>query len=51
MEHVLLTCDEDNVASARTIEKGGGRLEDIRLGKRRYRIDCRTVAPPPRRSA
>lgn len=39
---VLLTCDEQNMPSARTIEKNGGALEDIRsteLGvKRRYWI-------------
>jgi len=27
---VLLTCDDTNVASARTIERHGGLLEDIR---------------------
>lgn len=35
---VLLTCDEDNVASAGTIEKAGGEFEDVRSGKRRYWI-------------
>ena len=42
MDRVLLTCDEDNVASALTIERNGGVLEDVRdtdLGrKRRYWI-------------
>lgn len=42
LERVLLTCDPDNAASASTIERGGGYLEDVRntvLGpKRRYWI-------------
>lgn len=38
LERVLLTCDEDNVASRRTIERNGGVLEDVRRGKRRYWI-------------
>ncbi|WGM20513.1 GNAT family N-acetyltransferase [Paenarthrobacter sp. OM7] len=43
-ERVLLTCDDNNAASARTIERSGGVLEDVRLdgeGKafRRYWID------------
>ena len=42
LTRVLLTCDEGNAASARTIEKNGGVLEDVRstdLGvKRRYWI-------------
>jgi len=42
---VLITCDEDNVASARIIEKNGGRYEDTVLSwesrkpKRRYWVD------------
>ena len=28
LEKVLLTCDDDNVASAKTIEKNGGVLQD-----------------------
>ncbi|WP_104091638.1 GNAT family N-acetyltransferase [Arthrobacter sp. GMC3] len=43
LSRVLLTCDEGNLPSARTIEINGGVLEDIRsteLGvKRRYWID------------
>ncbi len=39
LERVLVTCDEDNLASRRTIEGGGGRLEDVRHGKRRYWIE------------
>lgn len=43
-DRVLLTCDDDNAASARTIERSGGVLEDVRLdgeGKafRRYWIE------------
>lgn len=42
MDRVLLTCDPGNEASARTIERGGGVLEDVRetlVGpKRRYWI-------------
>lgn len=43
MDRVLLTCDPGNRASIRTIENGGGVLEDVRetlIGpKRRYWID------------
>jgi predicted acetyltransferase len=35
----LVTCDEDNLPSARTIERNGGVYEDIRNGKRRYWIE------------
>lgn len=35
----LVTCDEDNEPSRRTIERNGGVLEDIRNGRRRYWID------------
>ncbi|WP_373288854.1 GNAT family N-acetyltransferase [Microlunatus endophyticus] len=28
LDSVLLTCDSDNLAAARTIERCGGRLED-----------------------
>jgi predicted acetyltransferase len=44
MERVLVTCDDDNIASRRTIEKCGGEYEDTRagpessVGKRRYWI-------------
>lgn len=43
MERVLVTCDDDNIGSARTIERCGGVLEDKRLSregvpKRRYWI-------------
>ena len=39
IDRVLVTCDDDNVASARTIERNGGVHEDTRNGKRRYWID------------
>jgi predicted acetyltransferase len=44
LTRVLVTCDEDNVASRRTIEKCGGVYEDsfadagLRVPKRRYWI-------------
>ncbi|HYQ43031.1 MAG TPA: GNAT family N-acetyltransferase [Polyangiaceae bacterium] len=44
IERVLLTCDDDNIGSIRTIEKNGGTLENIIVGadlskpKRRYWI-------------
>jgi predicted acetyltransferase len=38
LERVLLTCDEDNLGSRRTIENAGGVYEDSRKGKRRYWI-------------
>jgi predicted acetyltransferase len=37
---VLVTCDDDNAGSARTIENAGGVLEDVRHDKRRYWIDA-----------
>ncbi|MGZ4630806.1 GNAT family N-acetyltransferase [Oryzihumus sp.] len=36
IDPALLTCDEDNTASRLVIERGGGRLEDVRAGKLRY---------------
>ena len=47
VDRVLLTCDDDNVGSIRTIEKNGGILENVVSGpdlakpKRRYWIDAR----------
>jgi predicted acetyltransferase len=47
ISRVLLTCDDDNVGSIRTIEKNGGVLENIITGpdlatpKRRYWIEAR----------
>lgn len=38
LDRVLLTCDEDNDASRRTIEVNGGCYEDTRNGKLRYWI-------------
>lgn len=38
LDRVLLTADEDNVASRRVIEAGGGIYEDTRHAKRRYWI-------------
>lgn len=38
IEDVLVTCDVDNTASRRVIEKNGGRLEDERGGKLRFWI-------------
>ncbi|GAA1164248.1 GNAT family N-acetyltransferase [Ornithinimicrobium humiphilum] len=46
VDRVLVTCDDDNLASARTIEANGGVLEDVvptgpgRPAKRRYWIDA-----------
>jgi predicted acetyltransferase len=44
VERVLVTCDDDNVASAAVIERCGGVLDDVRVvgdgaPKRRYWID------------
>jgi predicted acetyltransferase len=39
ISRVLVTCDLDNIASARTIESGGGVYEGDLNGKRRYWID------------
>jgi len=44
VDRVLVTCDEDNLASARVIERHGGVLEDVRAQpdgppRRRYWID------------
>jgi predicted acetyltransferase len=46
IDRVLVTCDDDNVGSIRTIEKNGGILEGVVRGpdeqpKRRYWIDTR----------
>lgn len=38
ISRLLVTCDADNSASARTIESVGGTLEDVRGDKRRYWI-------------
>lgn len=45
LKEVLITCDDDNIGSIKTIEKNGGRLIDmyegseLRVPKRRYSID------------
>ncbi|MFC7625532.1 GNAT family N-acetyltransferase [Microlunatus sp. GCM10028923] len=36
LDPVLITCDEDNVASEKVIRKGGGVYEDTRRGKKRF---------------
>lgn len=47
LDRVLVTCDDDNIGSIRTIEKNGGVLESVISGpdldkpKRRYWIDAR----------
>lgn len=41
LDRVLVTCDTDNVASARVIEANGGVLEDVRGVKRRYWVGTR----------
>lgn len=38
IDRVLVTCEETNDASRRTIERNGGAYEDTRGGKRRYWI-------------
>ena len=45
LDRVLVTCDEDNEASRRTIERCGGVFEDSRNGKRRYWIDTARERP------
>jgi predicted acetyltransferase len=45
LDRLLVTCDDDNVGSIRTIEKNGGVFEDIVVARgkalRRYWIDAR----------
>lgn len=41
IDPVLVTCDTDNVASRRTIERNGGVYEDTREGKLRYWVPTR----------
>jgi predicted acetyltransferase len=38
LDRILVTCDDDNEASRRTIQRNGGVLEDIRQDKLRYWI-------------
>lgn len=46
IDPVLVTCDDDNLGSARTIEGQGGVLEDVRDGIRRYWVATGASAPP-----
>ena len=39
VDRALITCDDDNAASAATILRNGGVLEDVRNGKRRYWVE------------
>ena len=39
VDRALITCNEDNRASAATIERNGGVLEGVSLGMRRYWVD------------
>lgn len=41
LDRVLVTCDDDNEASRRTIEGNGGVLEDVRDAKMRFWISLR----------
>ncbi|MBW3084720.1 hypothetical protein KEM60_00909 [Austwickia sp. TVS 96-490-7B] len=41
IDRALATCEDDNIASAATILRNGGVLEDVTDGKRRYWIDLR----------
>jgi predicted acetyltransferase len=45
IDRVLVTCDTDNAASARTIESGGGVFEDVRKDKSRYWITVPASEP------
>lgn len=50
VHRVLVTCDDDNLASAAVIERCGGLLEDVRQtqghpAKRRYWIEPKGMAP------
>ena len=53
VDRVLVTCDEDNVGSARAIEANGGVLENVvevgegRPRKRRYWITTSAAPPAP----
>ena len=48
IDPLLITCDPDNMASARTIEKVGGVLADERAGSRRYWVSTGTTDPARR---
>lgn len=44
VDRVLVSCDDDNLASSATIVRNGGVLEDVRKGKQRYWIETLTGA-------
>jgi predicted acetyltransferase len=46
LDPVLVTCEEANIASCRTIEGAGGVLEDVRRGVRRYWLATGARAEP-----
>ncbi len=46
IDPALVTCDVDNVASRRTIERNGGLLEDTRQGKLRFWVPTRAGVQP-----
>lgn len=48
IDPVLITCDDDNAASATVIERNGGVLEDVRDGTRRYWVMVGRRAPDGR---
>lgn len=48
LDQVLVTCDEDNVASRKVIEANGGVLEDVRNTKMRFWIPTGRRPPRPR---
>jgi predicted acetyltransferase len=48
IDPVLVTCDVDNEASRRTIERNGGVYEDTRQGKLRYWLPTRKAGQPQR---
>ena len=48
LDPVLVTCDEDNVASRKVIEANGGVLEDVRNTKMRFWIPTGRRPPRPR---
>ena len=39
LTRALITCEEGNLASAATIVRNGGKLDDVRGGRRRYWVD------------
>ncbi len=51
LEEVLVTCDEDNDGSRLVIERAGGVLEDVRVGKRRYWIPTGAHRPDSDRAS